>query len=780
MIERIIDKIKNNNEITTVSFDIFDTLLLRTVSEPTQVFSRMFQLQPELFPEYTNEDDWKNARIYAERMARKKAYEQKKNYEVTLDKIYEEISFVYTQKQKLMSLEIECESMTCFLNDAVYETLKYIKQELKLKVLLISDMYLSKDVITNILSGNNVDCSLFDGIYISCEYDASKKYSELYQIAMNESGIAARQLLHVGDNHYSDIGVARKLGISTYQYTLISEADYRFPYINLERKAYGEICKEIYSLRLLAANENSEDTEEEKFFFDIGAMILGPIFTYATEWILDEAVKRNIKIIRPLMREGKLLSELLIKAQEERNIELSIEPLYISRFAVFTANFEKCMEKDVLYLFNTYNITLRKIFEILNIEEVSEKYKEYLDISTVELKQVTLSTESVYEEIKTFLTSEEIILLIRKKNKGVSEKIVKYLREMGLEEACMTLDIGWRGSIQNTIRKLLGLNSGNMLNYLFFSRDLAIENVTEGCDLRGFIGNFGKQQKNIFDLFYRLIEMFCLNTDGTTIGYRPEGDKVVPQLQYIDYPAEQIKLIGILQQGIKAFQQEFFKLVKKKPYIREWSNYRTELCNLLERLFSYPLNSEATKLSTIVYDQNFGANSFAPMISQELISRCKKEGFARFYSKFRTTEIQWYSGLNVMVEAGYYYEMILNMNRNYYLYSLIMMCQRALNILGTQRIILVGGGNNAKTILKFLAAVDKLCAVEGIVDNNVDIHGSSIAGISISAVEEKCGNYLYLCTITNKVYRDSLYNQIESQNNDAFRFVSYFEEDDKV
>ena len=110
-------------------------------------------------------------------------------------------------------------------------------------------------------------------------------------------------------------------------------------------------------------------------------MILGPIFTYATEWILDEAVKRNIKIIRPLMREGKLLSELLIKAQEERNIELSIEPLYISRFAVFTANFEKCMEKDVLYLFNTYNITLRKIFEILNIEEVSEKYKEYLDIS---------------------------------------------------------------------------------------------------------------------------------------------------------------------------------------------------------------------------------------------------------------------------------------------------------------------------------------------------------------------------------------------------------------
>lgn len=780
MIEQIIDMLKSNGEITTVSFDIFDTLLLRTVSEPTQVFVRMFRLQPGLFPEYTNEDDWRNARVYAERMARKRALEEKGCHEVTLEKIYEEIPFVYHKKSELMCHEIECECLSCFLNDEIFETIKYIKQELSLSVILISDMYLSKESITKILNHNNMDCSLLDGIYISCEYDVSKKFSGLYQIAMRESGITAGQLLHVGDNHYNDVGVARKLGINTYQYTLISEADYRFPYLYLERIAYGDICKEIHALRLLAANKNREDSEEGSFFFNIGAMIIGPIFTYATEWILDEAIKRNIKIIRPLMREGKLLSELLTIAQKERNVNLSIEPLYISRFAVFTANFEQCMEKDVLYLFNTYNITLRKIFEILNIEEVSERYKEYLDVSTVELKQVTLGEESVYEEVKTFLVSDEILLLIRKKNRGVSEKIVKYLKEMGLEEACMTLDIGWRGSIQNTIQKLLGLNQGNILNYLFFSRDLAIENVVENCDLRGFIGNFGKEQKNIFDLFYRLIEMFCLNTDGTTIGYRLEGDKVMPRLQYIDYPAGQVKSIEKLQQGIKIFQQEFFKLAKKKPYIREWSNYRTELCNLPERLFSYPLNSEATKLSTIVYDQNFGANSFAPMISQELISKCKKEGFTRFYSKFRTSEIQWYSGLNVMVEPGYYYEMLLNMNRKYYLYSLIMMCQRALKISESYKIILVGGGNNARGILIFLAAVNKLGVVEGIVDNNTDIQGSSIAGIAISSVEEKRGDYLYLCTITNRVYRDSLYNQIADINNGNFRFISYYEEDDKV
>ena len=116
--------------------------------------------------------------------------------------------------------------------------------------------------------------------------------------------------------------------------------------------------------------------------------------------LLDEAEKSDIRIIRPLMREGKLLTELLKRAQRERYIDISIEPLYVSRFAVFTGNFEKCSEEDIVYLVGTNNITLRRVFEILNIDELSEKYMEYLDMLTIDLRNITLGEQSVLDNVK--------------------------------------------------------------------------------------------------------------------------------------------------------------------------------------------------------------------------------------------------------------------------------------------------------------------------------------------------------------------------------------------
>ena len=71
MVNKIIEDLENNSDIKVVSFDIFDTLLFRTVTEPEQVFVRMYKLYPDKFPDFTNEEDWKQARKNAAIQARK-------------------------------------------------------------------------------------------------------------------------------------------------------------------------------------------------------------------------------------------------------------------------------------------------------------------------------------------------------------------------------------------------------------------------------------------------------------------------------------------------------------------------------------------------------------------------------------------------------------------------------------------------------------------------------------------------------------------------------------
>lgn len=778
MIQEIIDELIRNTDIKVVSFDIFDTLLFRTVMHPKFIFNRMYDWYTDKFPDFTDAEDWKNSRVTAEITARKKELKISNCSEVTLDKIYKELPTVYTNIEELMQLEIECEKLSCFLNQEIYETLTYIKNKLKLKVILTSDMYLGEKIIRELLITCGVDCFLIDNIFVSVDYSASKRKGGLYEIILNRLNIKNSELYHIGDNYYSDIGVACKLNIPHYFYNLISEAEFKYSYLKMEEWTYNNICQQIYALRLMAASKNNE----KDFFFDIGAMIAGPFFTYATEWVLDEAEKNDIHVIRPMMREGKFLTELLDIAKKERTTDFSIEPLYISRFATFTATFEYITEYEIKYLLDTYYLTLHKVFEILNIEDLEGKYSKYLNIETEKFKSVKYGNTNLYEDVLLYLTSEEVLNKIRERNAGSSSKLLDYLKQMKLTEKSITLDVGWRGTMQSVIHNLLLRENikPEILHLLFISKPETVYNAVDGCDVRGFLGNFGKDRTDIWSLYIRLIEMFFLCTDGTTVGYERNGTQVLPRTMQIKYPEWQINAMRKLQEGIMAFQQEYLKLVKIKPYIKKWARYSNELCCLLERLFSYPTKQEAEKLSNIMFDQNYGVNTFFKILDDKLIEKCKREGNKKFYSKFRSESPEWYSGLNVLVEPTCYYEMQLQMKKQYSLYSLILMTNRAIKTAGDKKIILVGASYGAKVIINFLIAINQFDIIEGIVDNNVDLQGSSLAGININKVEQKFDTNIYFCTVTNRAIRDSLFNQIKNITNGRAKFISYYYEDDNL
>jgi hypothetical protein len=69
VIERILEELDN---VSYVSFDIYDTLLFRMVRHPARIFDKTYEAAPYLFPAYIDAREWREIRAKAEQFAREK------------------------------------------------------------------------------------------------------------------------------------------------------------------------------------------------------------------------------------------------------------------------------------------------------------------------------------------------------------------------------------------------------------------------------------------------------------------------------------------------------------------------------------------------------------------------------------------------------------------------------------------------------------------------------------------------------------------------------------
>lgn len=193
--------IVNKNDV--ISFDIFDTLIERTVVSPLDIFLIVGQtVLGETIAEKFLED-----RKQAESTARKNV----KNGEVTLDEIYDYLPASYGKmKEILKQAEIQTELDCCKKKESMAEIYQYAITSGK-DIYLISDMYLSLGMIEKMLSKCGIEG--YRKCYISCEERCNKITGDLFKLVMNENGIRSSKMLHIGDSFTADFRGARKTGI---------------------------------------------------------------------------------------------------------------------------------------------------------------------------------------------------------------------------------------------------------------------------------------------------------------------------------------------------------------------------------------------------------------------------------------------------------------------------------------------------------------------------------------------------------------------------------------
>ncbi len=199
------------------SFDIFDTVLTRCVANPRAVFLLMQKKLSfdQRFSAHKNIlRNFSFLRFKAELKARLKAFKE----DISLGAIYNEL-FQYIKSQEITDLlkqeEIITEKSLLRPINFICEKIKNLQIK-KERVIFISDMYLSSEILTTFLTEKTgLNISQKD-IYVSGEVGLRKTTGGLFKYVFKKENIKSCELIHYGDNLLSDCLIPSKMGIKIY------------------------------------------------------------------------------------------------------------------------------------------------------------------------------------------------------------------------------------------------------------------------------------------------------------------------------------------------------------------------------------------------------------------------------------------------------------------------------------------------------------------------------------------------------------------------------------
>lgn len=430
-----------------VSFDIFDTLLMRYLAAPYLV-NELIKLKVE---ELLDKDfDFPKFRLQAEENARKKL-----SRDVTLDDIYKSFSELTNLDaetcEKIRELEVSTEVELTLPREKVVDWFREILS-LNREIWLISDMYLQTPDIKKLLEKCGIEG--YEKIMLSCETGKRKDTAEVWNYLV-DAGFTHGKLVHIGDNEMSDIQFPSDRIIFAYHVmsaiNLFSQTPFGRNLLNkLGRKMslyagmmLGMILakkfQSPFQLKTLAGNGGKLII---KNFHDLGYWFYGvPLLTFML-WLIKKSDEDEIERLLFLARDGYFLQPLYKFVTKFLNVEeLPSNYFYSSRRAVTVASIRDVEQANELVKLK-FDGTTKKFFEVRFGLEIGDDTKISLP-------------EKDSEVIKNIIEKNSAKILSHAKEERHNYQ--KYIEKLDttLENAGV-VDMGYSGTIQYYLQRLTG------------------------------------------------------------------------------------------------------------------------------------------------------------------------------------------------------------------------------------------------------------------------------------------------------------------------------------
>lgn len=425
-----------------VSFDIFDTLIVRYCTFPTDVFSYV-ELKSSLA-------GFKEDRIKAEVLARKNA-EGPEVEEVTLDEIY---NYLPKKYHKLKNDEISAEILFCNINKQFLPVYEYAIAKHK-KIIIVSEMYLDQDTIEKILAKNGIT---YDHLYLSSTL-FKKKTGKLFDHVLTDLKLTSpAQLLHFGDNFEGDIKPSQKLNFSTCHYISLYDqfiernifSDTLFT--RIKESTYIELSF-LIKICILYCMYHDKQVQKD-YLHDLGSFFVWPSVMMFNNWLKKSCESDGIYNLCFLSRDGFLFKSVFDLIQNY-NKKFTTKRLFVSRRALC---FPVQASYDSEYHSFLYGLDDHTKYPLEIIASHFDSMSAELYDSLLEFYRYNGNNSITKQEYREFLLQNRV-KIINEFDEQKKTLFEYFSNENIFSSKTAVIDIGWSGSMQRCI-ELLGLENG--------------------------------------------------------------------------------------------------------------------------------------------------------------------------------------------------------------------------------------------------------------------------------------------------------------------------------
>lgn len=495
-----------------VSFDVFDTCLIRRCGRPEKIWDLMAD---SLF----EKDDFRNRLSFIGNRSAIEEMLRDENPFPTLNDIYNSLNASQWgfDAEWMMQMEMEIEEKELFPNPSVLNRIKKFRKK-GFHICFVSDMYLPSCFIKKILAKYDF-FEDGDKVFVSAECKSSKFDGSLFDYVFKETKTKPKQWIHFGDNKESDYLVPKSKGMNA---VWVSETDFseiekrwldnaKFYAHKHEIELWTGLCRNV---RMLLGN--SERVERA---VDLISSLYVPYVLY----VLDMAQRKNIKKIFFLARDARIF--LKIAGQFEIQYSgIELKYLNLSRRLLYPCVFYDLSEDEMeLTIYQCGGLSAGKVLEYLGLDWNG------LSISTKNAYRANriLSSKGELRAFAKILKDNDANELL--KNAANKRKLLlEYLEQEGMLDGNKnaTVDLGWIGSSRCILNYVLRKErySASTSFYWGYGKRLLRGNVDDELfvfqhqyDLYQFTGAVW------FAEYYASI-----NEEGSTKSLKKELGKIVP------------------------------------------------------------------------------------------------------------------------------------------------------------------------------------------------------------------------------------------------------------
>lgn len=580
-----------------ISFDVWDTLIKRKCNpEEIKLFTMrymLFKYEEKIIKEYRDSYVLLRERDNIEFEICKENEKNGKDGECRIIDVFNRLQEkVFINKEdsiaeELLRIEINHEKKMIYVNEDIFEIFEKYKD---LKKYCISDFYMDEKSLKEILDSTSLK-GKFEKIYSSADFLLNKKSGNLYKKFEEDLKLSPQNHIHVGDNEFSDIEMAKKLGIETIQMRKYGEYDF-CP--NRNRK----FDFNLDSLKIKDASKREER------LYNVG-IDLAPLLYFFVNKIVEYGMRNNRSEIYYQTREGETFIKIHEMMKKDNIYEVKIPDcklLEVSRVATFGASLNEITVSELLRLWSQYRCqSMKALFKTLDIdikkyEPIIKKYEINID-------------EAIWEpwfniKIQNLFSDDEFKNGINRELKEKRKQLIKFFESKGIvndDKPMLVVDLGWRGTIQDNLAYIYTNKQIDGYYYALYDYyNVQPKNTTKFA--------FIKDKEITYEYIGKMITLFemLFNPESGSVIYYKDN-KAIRKVKESEYNTVK-NITSHIQRGMLEGSKMINKYLEYHPF--ENSEFDNYIYDIIRKMKEQPSKELVEAYYSLVHNDTFGTGEY--------------------------------------------------------------------------------------------------------------------------------------------------------------------------